>query len=138
MVAKTLGVTKRTVKLLEKERLLVSKQNPIRRHVRHFPRSDVDKLLSDLDRRVNVGAKRRRDACFVPFRDGLRRTGIPIASFIQCIQRGVVMPVAVDSARTGLQRYMFDLKDLKGRMPVIPARVPHRIVIAFSSGYVHT
>ena len=57
--------------------------------------------------------RQHKNTVRIPFGDALRRTGIPIAGFIRHIQRGSILPVAIDPARTGLQKYMFDINDLE-------------------------
>lgn len=111
--ARMLGVTERTVFFLEKGRLIIARPHPIRRRRSLFMRDDIKKLLVTLDNKVVPRVKQYRGQHSIPFRAALRRTGVPIAGFVQRMQRGLIVPIAVDSAQTGLQKYLYDLNDLK-------------------------
>lgn len=109
--AMTLGVTERTLWLLQKCGLLQSRTNPVHSHTWLFAKQEIEMLLSSLDAQVRQPNPESR-CVRVAFRDALRRTRIPIGNFIRYIQNGLIRPIAVDNKRIGLQKFLFKRDDL--------------------------
>lgn len=107
-----LGVTPRTLYLLERARLFRNRANPIRRHIRLYARRDIESLLSLMNDAANCG-KQKSLYSPVTFAGVLRRTRVPIAYLLRYIQEGVIRPIDVNYSRSGLYKYIFDLREVQ-------------------------
>ena len=123
--AMTLGVSERTLWLLQKCGLLQSRTNLIHPHTWLFAKQEIEMLLSSLDAQVRQPNPESR-CVRIAFRDALRRTGIPTGDFIRYIQSGSIKPIAVDNKHIGLHKLQFNLDDLIGFKKKVNASLADR------------